>query len=205
MDRVKMLWEGLKERADKVRKSSDDLKRQAEARSAELPKLALAAHEDQPGAPKAFSDAVDEVDRLILEARRAQFVAAALDEKAEETRKADIDFERNARVQEMSDDRAAYDHAVNEMDRALKNLEDAYMVLRDARNDFVGSMRRAEFGDAATSLQRRASRFLQAAIWANAPAVAHAIGIERRFFHQAQPLAETTSVLPGAKLEEQDQ
>ncbi|MGE0294811.1 MAG: hypothetical protein AB7P97_20870 [Hyphomonadaceae bacterium] len=205
MSRVRMLWEDLKARSAKLRQSADELKSKAEVRSASLPELALAAQENQPGGAKAFSDAVDEVDRLIAQARQAQFAAIALDEKAEQTRLADIQYERNARVDEMASDRAAYDHAVNEVDAALKNLEDAFVLLNNARNDFVGSLRRAEFGDAATSLQRRAPRFLQMAMWAQAPLLARALGLERKFFHHAKPLSETTDALPSAQPQENAQ
>lgn len=202
MAEVKMIWQGFKERAAQLRQSSDELKRKAQERSASLPELALAAEDDQGGGRTAFHEAVNEVDHLIAQARQAQFAAVALDERADQTRKEDREFERNARTREMSDARAAYDHATNEMDRALADVEDAYRVLRDATTDLAGALRRAEFADGAGALQRRAPRMLVASSWANAPTLTKALGVEHRLRHHAQNMAEASTFLPEPETEQ---
>jgi len=202
---VKLVWEKLRERAQSLRDSAADLKRQAEERSKRLPELALAAEEQRVGAGKQFDEAVAEADGLLAQSRQAHLAAIALDEKADETRRADIESERAQRVSEMSDLRASYDHATSEMDKALKNVEGALCVLMDARNDYVDSLRRAEFVDQAGQLQRRASQMLQMTVWANAPRFADQLGVVRLHRRSAQNLSDAKSFLPDAQPKEDAQ
>lgn len=201
----KLVWEMMRDRANALRLSAAGLKRQAEERSKRLPELALAAEEQRVGAGKEFDEAVAEADRLLAQSRQAELAAVALDEKAEETRKIDIDAERAQRVAEMSDLRAGYDHATLEMDKALKNVEDALCVLMDARKDFVDSLRRAEFVDQAGMLQRRASQMLQMSVWANAPRLADQLGVIRLHRRNAQNLSEAVGFLPETEPKEKAQ
>jgi hypothetical protein len=198
------MWEGLQRRAQQLRDTAGELTKKAYERREKLPDLALAAQEQRDGAPGAFAEALSEIQRLVLEATQAEYAAGALDQKAADARREDREFERLARTREMSDARAGFDHAVSEMDKALKDVEDAYAVLRDATTDYAGALRLANFGDAAASLQRRASRMLQAACWANAPRLTKGLGVEMRLRHHAQPITEATGFLP-AKIEDEQQ
>ena len=105
----------------------------------------------------------------------------------------------------MSQERAGYDHATRELDRALADVEDAYRVWKDSVGDLAGALRRAEFGRGATMLQQRAKRMLHMSTWANAPSLASALELQRKFFHHAQSLDGAAKFLPEVQVEETDQ
>lgn len=200
---AKTMFEGLRERAARLREIAAELKRRAESRTEELPELALAAQEEIAGADRRFDEALAEVHTLAQRVQLEEFAARALDRRAEEARRAESDADLAQRIAEMNDARRGYDFAAGEMDRALRDLEDAFMVLRDARNDYVAAMRLAGHADAARALTRRASFILQATAWANAPGLSKALGLERRHFHRAGDAADAVGFLPAKHEEEQ--